>query len=191
MRKQQRGVTLILGLIMLVLLTIMALSSFNIGKSSLQIVDNAQQQNQALNAAQSILDRVISNPSFVDSPNAVLLGTACPSSVSAPANSDCIDLYGDGKTVVVVAMDPAPVCTHAQAIPSANLDFSKSEDLGCTVQEQQNHGVEGLTSGDSLCSESQWELNALASEQVSRAQARVTQGVGMRVSTDAISTACP
>ena len=69
MRQKQKGVTLILSLIMLVLLTIMALSSFTIGKSSLQVVDNAQQQAQAQNAAQAMLDQVVSTPDFVESKN--------------------------------------------------------------------------------------------------------------------------
>ncbi|MEK7736556.1 MAG: hypothetical protein AAB319_02190, partial [Pseudomonadota bacterium] len=44
--RRQRGATLVIGLIMLVLLTLMAVSSFNLGKSNLQIVGNMQFRNQ-------------------------------------------------------------------------------------------------------------------------------------------------
>jgi Tfp pilus assembly protein PilX len=191
MRQKQKGVTLVLSLIMLVLLTIMALSSFTIGKSSLQIVDNAQQQAQAQNAAQAILDQVVSTPAFVEAPGNVLDNSNCPAGVTAPANSRCFDLYGDGKTVIVVAMSPQPFCTQVKAIPAASLDLTKEQDQACTVEEKQQFGVDGVVSGASMCSDSMWEINAQATEQVSQAKAVVTQGVEMRVSNDAVSTACP
>lgn len=191
MRKRQQGVTLILSLIMLVLLTIMALSSLNIGRSSLQIVDNAQQQAQAANAAQSMIDQVLSTPTFAESPGSVLDNSNCPASVGAPPNSRCVDMYGDNKTVVVVAMSPQPACVQTRAIPNSNLDLTVAEDLGCALGVQQNFGIAGLSSGDSLCSNTMWEVNATATEPVSRAKAVVTQGVSMRVSTDAAATSCP
>lgn len=191
MKRKQRGVTLVVALIMLVLLTIMALSSFNIGKSSLQIVDNAQQQALAQNAAQSTINRVVSSPSFVEAPGAVLDNSNCPADLAAPANSRCVDIYGDGKSVVVVTLQPQPTCTQVKLIPAASLNLTQAEDLGCALGEQQNFGVEGVVSGGSLCSDSLWEINAAASEPVSRAQAVVTQGVVMRVSNDSVSTTCP
>lgn len=190
-RNNQRGITLVMSLVMLVLLTIMALSSFNIGKSSLQVVENSQQQAQAHNAAQAMLDQVVSTPTFAESPGNVLDNSNCPTGVVAPANSRCVDLYGDGKTVIVVAMAPQPFCTQVKAIPAATLDVSNSEDAACTVEEKQNFGIDGVVSGASLCSDSMWEINAQATEPVSRARAVVTQGIAMRVSNDAVSTACP
>lgn len=189
--RRQRGVTLILSLIMLVLLTIMALSTFNIGKSNLQIVDNAQQQGQAQNAAQAILDQVVSSPAFVENPATVLDNSNCPPGAGAPANSRCIDVNGDGKTVVVVALTPQPTCTQVQVVPASRLDVTKQEDLGCVLGEQQNFGIEGVVAGVSLCSDSQWEINAQAREPVSRAEALVTRGVSMRVSNDSVATTCP
>lgn len=192
-RQGQRGITLIISLIMLVLLTIMALTSFNIGKSSLQVIDNAQQQGQVLNAAQTMLNQVISSPTFTEAPNNVLDNSNCPPGVAAPANSRCVDLYGDGKTVIVVAMTPQPVCMQATPVPATalNLSTQNSEDWGCTAGIRTEHGIEGLETGDSLCADSLWELNAEARERVSSAKAVVTQGVAMRVSQDSVDTACP
>jgi Tfp pilus assembly protein PilV len=194
MRQQrQRGVTLIISLIMLVLLTIMALTSFNIGKSSLQVVDNAQQHAQVLNAAQGVLNQVVSTPSFTEAPGNVLDNSNCPASAGAPANSRCVDLYGDGKTVIVVAMSPQPVCVQATPVPASalNLTTAQSPGWGCILGGNTNFGVEGATEGNSLCADSLWELNAVATEQVSNARAVVTKGVAMRVSQDSVDTACP
>jgi Tfp pilus assembly protein PilX len=192
-RHAQRGVTLVISLIMLVLLTIMALTSFNIGKSSLQVVGNAQEQAQVMNAAQTMLNQVISVPTFVDAPGSVLDNSSCPAGVAAPANSRCVDLSGDAKTVIVVAMTPQPTCVQAAAIPSSilNLSTTGSEDWGCTMGDRQSFGMEGVESGDSLCANSLWELNAQATDPVSSARAVITQGVAMRVSKDAVATACP
>ncbi|MHB1124206.1 MAG: hypothetical protein ACYC0T_16025 [Ramlibacter sp.] len=191
--RRQRGITLIVSLIMLVLLTIMALTSFNIGKSSLQVVGNAQEQAQVLNAAQTMLNQVVSSPTFTESPGSVLDSSNCPSGITAPANSRCVDLYGDSKTVIVVRMTPEPVCVQAAPIPATLLDLSDvdNEDWGCTVAERGQHGIVGLESGDSLCANSLWELNAQATDPVTGAQAVVTQGVAMRVSKDSVATACP
>lgn len=191
-RRAQQGITLVLSLIMLILLTIMALSSFNIGKGSLQVIDNAQQQTQALNAAQGVIDQVVSTPGFVDNPSAVLSNSNCPTGISAPANSTCVDLNGDGKTVLVVKMSPQPACTQVKAISTDQLDVTVAEDLGCTKSpDPGTFGIAGATSGASLCSDSVWEINAEASDSVSNAKAVVTQGVAMRVSNDAVGTACP
>ena len=191
-RQKQRGITLILSLIMLVLLTIMALSAFHIGKGSLQVVDNAQQQEQVENAAQAMMDQVLSSPTFVSDPTNVLDNSNCPTEVGAPANSRCIDLYGDSKTVVVVQLSPVPTCLQVKPVMNSALDITVSEDAGCAKSPDPNRfGVEGTATDESLCSDSLWELNALATERVSNARAQVTQGVQMRVSNDAVSTACP
>jgi Tfp pilus assembly protein PilX len=189
--RQQRGVTLILSLIMLVLLTIVALSTFNIGKSNLQIVDNAQQQSQAQNASQAILDQVVSTPSFVENPAAVLDNSNCPAGVAAPPNSRCVDVNGDSKTVVVVTLSPQPTCSRVKIVLATDLNVAEKEDLGCALGEQQNFGTEGVTTNMSLCSESLWEISARATEPVSRAEALIERGVSMRVSNDSVATACP
>lgn len=201
-RHSQRGITLILSLIMLVLLTIMALSAFHIGKGSLQVVDNAQQQKQVENAAQAMVDQVLSSPSFVGSPTTVLDNSNCPSGMTVGSNSRCMDLYGDGKTVVVVNLSPtingvvsAPTCKQVKVVLNSELNVEatdSSEEVGCTRGQDQNRfGVEGAATDESLCSDSLWEINAEATERVSNAKAVITQGVKMRVSNDAVKTACP
>lgn len=189
--KQQRGVTLILALIMLVVSTMIVLSSFNIGLSSLQVVDNFQQRSQALNAAQTTLDTVISDSTFTDTTATVLSNANCPSTLGAAINTTCVDVYGDSKTVLQVALLPAPTCAQTKAVNQASLDLSNSEDLGCVVGISNNFGLAGAGGAGSLCSDSLWEVNVVATEPKSNAKATVTEGIAIRVSTDKIATTCP
>lgn len=192
-RHHQRGATLVVALVMLILLSILAVSSLNIGRSSLQVVHNAQTQAVAADAAQAIINQVVSSPAFTEHPDNVLEQN-CPVGVTAPANSRCVFVNAatDSKTVVVVALNPAPKCVQSRALPTNELDLTNPEDLGCTQGfSGQNYGIEGAGALSSLCANSMWEINAQATDPVSNAQAVVTQGVTVRVSTDAAATACP
>jgi Tfp pilus assembly protein PilX len=57
---RQRGVTLIVGLIMLVLITLMVVSAFTLSGSNLRSVGNMQFRNEAIAAANVAIERVIS-----------------------------------------------------------------------------------------------------------------------------------
>ena len=63
---RERGITLVTALIMLVLLTLVALTTFNVGKSNLQIVSNMQQRDEATAAAREVLEEVISRNTQLD-----------------------------------------------------------------------------------------------------------------------------
>lgn len=189
----QRGATLIVALVMLILLSILAVSSLNIGRGSLQVVSNAQSQAVATDAAQAIINQVVSTPAFTETPNAVLEYN-CPAGFTATPNSRCVFVNdaNDTKTVVQVTLSPTPACVQSRALPTAELDLTKSEDLGCTQGfSGQNYGIEGAGAVSSLCANSMWEITAQANDPVSNAQAVVTQGVTVRVSMDSAATACP
>ena len=59
-RSNQRGAVLVVALIMLVLLTLFALSAMNTSNVSLKIANNMQTRNDAFNAAQQVLERLVS-----------------------------------------------------------------------------------------------------------------------------------
>lgn len=181
----QRGATLFIAMIMLLLMTILTITVFQMGKSNLQIVGNMQQRNEALSAAQSVIEQALSSTLFFSSPSAVFV-SPCSS-----ANTQCVDTNGDGVADVTVTLTPNPTCTKVQTIKNSALDLSKSDDLGCAVGSQQSFGVVGTTNGDSMCADSLWEINAVATDSVTQAQAQVTQGVSVRVSTDSTSASCP
>lgn len=188
----QRGVTLIVALIMLILLTVLAMSSLNIGRSSLQISGNVQSKAVTQAAAQQILNQVISNRTFAETPTNVLDNSNCPANYNAPPNSRCVDVNGDGKTVVLVALSPTPTCVQARPIPTSELNLFNAEDLGCTVGlNNANYGIAGASALNSLCSNTMWELTAVATDPVTGASSTITEGVTVRVSTDSVATSCP
>jgi Tfp pilus assembly protein PilX len=183
--RRQRGVTLFVGMIMLVLATLFAVTTFHLGKGSLQIVGNMQQRNQAVTSAQSTIEEAISTTRFFQTPNLVFLSSC------AGVNSRCYDINGDGKPDITVSLTPNPVCVAAKTIKNASLDLSNPEDMGCSLGVSQSFGIVGSATGDSLCANSLWEINAVAVDVTTQARATATQGVSVRVSTDNIATTCP
>jgi Tfp pilus assembly protein PilX len=187
-REQEKGITLVVALIMLVLVTLLVVTSLNLGKGSLQAVGNMQHQNQTLSAAQESLEEVISSKRFFETPTSVF-----PNPCDGKPNTRCVDINADNIPDVSVTLTPAPSCVQAQAIKNTNLDLANSEDVGCSVGTVQNFGVgmPGTSSGDSLCAESLWNIRAEAVDKVSETKVVATQGVSVRVSNDNVATSCP
>lgn len=191
-RQYQRGVTLVVALIMLILLTLLVVTSLNLNKSSLQTVSNMQQRNEAYNAAQEAIDRAVSDTRFFTVPNNVFI-----SPCNGVANTLCIDLNGDGAPDITVNLTPAPTCVKVQPVASTQLSLQNADgtintdDLGCTMGQQQNFGTVGAVSSGTGCSDSVWEIHAQATDNVTQAKVELTQGVNVRVPNDAIATSCP
>ncbi|HEU4851348.1 MAG TPA: hypothetical protein VFT37_04250 [Telluria sp.] len=185
-RGRERGVTLIVALIMLVLITLLALTSFNIGKSNLQVVTNMQSKAEGEAAARQVIEETISSTRFFNTP-ANALGEPCGEN----ANTRCMDVNGDGTSDVKVALTPAPACIRARNVMNSQLNVSDPQDVGCALGASQSFGVAGSVTGESLCSDSLWEINAVATDEVTEAEVTVTQGIAVRVARDDIETSCP
>ena len=65
-----------------------------------------------------------------------------------------------------------------------------AEDLGCAAGQQQQFGVAGAVTGNSLCASSVWEISAHAQGLNSGANVTVRQGIGVRISADEAGSAC-
>jgi type II secretory pathway pseudopilin PulG len=177
---RQQGAALIVSLIMLILISLLAVASFRLGKSDLQIVGNMQQRKQALSAAQQTIEQVISSTQFTATPtNAVF--NPCPTQ-----NSACVDVNGDGVPDVNVSI--LVLCDAIQPILNSALNFSNPNDAGCLLGNGQATGVAGAANGNSMCSSSVWDVQATAKDQVTSAQYVVDQGVAVRVPA---ATLCP
>ena len=179
---RQRGMTLFVALIMLVLMTLFAVSSFNLGKSSLQVVGNMQNRNQAFGGAQGTIEEAISATWFSATPANALVAPC------GAANTRCVDVNGDGVNDVTVRLSPLPACLTSQTVKNATLNLSLAIDAGCAQGVTQTFGIMGTTSSDSLCADALWELTAAAADNITQARATVVQGVTLRVSKD---TSCP
>jgi Tfp pilus assembly protein PilX len=176
------------ALIFLVLLTLLAVTTFHVGRSSLQIVGNFQHRNDVLAAAQEAIEEAISTTRLVLSPGTIYL-VPCTN-----PNTRCVDVNGDGTNDVTVELTPTPTCVKAQAVKNRQLVITSatSPDLACTVSPPPGTGgVVSIPSGNSFCADTIWEVRAVASDSVTKAQTTVTEGVAVRVKTDTVATYCP
>jgi hypothetical protein len=170
---------------MLVLLTLLALTSFNLGNSTLQVVGNMQQREQSVAAANEAIEETISSTNFFNTPAAAL-----PHPDGAP-NQRLVDIDADGKADIKVTISPPPSCVKAQVIKNSDLRLEDAEDAGCSVGTAQNFGVAGASDGNSDCANSVWDVSAVATDMATKASVKVTQGVAVRVAKDDIATNCP
>jgi Tfp pilus assembly protein PilX len=184
----QRGITLVIGLIMLVILTLMAVWAFHMGSSQTAIVSNAQHRAEATDAAQQAIDTVLNSSNFMINPAAAIPASNC---TSGGSNSLCVDVNGDGSPDVKVTLAPKPTCISGAPINANTLDFSKPEDLACAAGSQQAFGVQGAASGNSLCANSNWEITAAAADAATNTKVTVVQGVSARIAATDLANNCP
>ena len=111
-RSQQKGATLLISLIMLVVLTLFALSAINLSTTNLRIVGNMQRQVEATAAAQMAIEQIISNLNNF---------TAAPTTNQTVS----IDLNNDGTADFSVIVSP-PACKHMANAPGYSYSFSAS-----------------------------------------------------------------
>ena len=186
-RRGQRGITLVVGLIMLLLLTLMAVVAFHMGTSQTAIVANAQHRDEATDAAQQAIDTVLNSSNFMVDPSAAIPASNCP---GAGANTLCVDVSGDGTPDVKVSLTPQPTCISGAPIPNGALDLSKSEDLACAAGAGQTMGIEGSTNGNSLCATSSWEITAMAADMATNTNVTVVEGANARIATTDLANNC-
>lgn len=108
-KANQRGATLIVGLIMLLLFTLMVGSSFMMSGTNLKAVGNTQSRDDALAAANSVLELVLSTP-FTDSPMA--------QSIDVDLNNDSVYDYR-----VDIAKPTCISATVADAMPASSVSL--------------------------------------------------------------------
>ena len=185
-RHHQSGITMFMVLIMLLLLTLLAVTTFGLGSSSLQIVGNFQHRNEALAAAQEAIERTLSTTRLMTNPAAIFL-TPC-----TVANTICIDVNGDGSNDITVQLTPQPSCVKAQVIPNAQLNLAIPEDLACSLAPTQGtFGIVGVPTGNSQCTNSIWEIRAVATDNATKGNLAVTEGAAVRVPNATVATYCP
>ncbi len=194
MKRSQGGATLLISLIMLIMLTLFAISAMNSGTINLKMVGNMQVRSEAMDASQSTIEGVLSSVQFINTPNdAIPFGLA-----SGAPNTTCTDVNGDGIPEYTTKLTPAPACVQARPIKISELNLSPtSEDLACVqAQQQGTFGVAGAaTSGDSLCGNSIWELTAQTLDTgttaaTSTVNVTITQGIGVRINALDLATSC-
>jgi Tfp pilus assembly protein PilX len=191
---RQQGATLLVAMIMLIMLTLFAVSAMNTSIVNLRMVGNMQNRAEALDATQRTIETAISTTRFVDFPTDAI-DTDC-----GTPNTFCTDLNGDGVDDLITTLTPTPACIQSKITKISDLVIAgpASEDVACLqAQTQGQFAVAGaMTSGDSLCGQTVWNITAQTLQKgttaaTSEVNYTATQGIGVRVPALAITTSCP
>jgi len=108
--RRQQGATLLVGLIMLVVLTLLVVSGIRTSNANLKIVGNVQARDEAAAQAQQALEDVLSDVNNFYTP--------------AP-RTRTVDADGDGSAEYTVVVS-APECLKLVTVDGYSIDFADS-----------------------------------------------------------------
>jgi hypothetical protein len=169
--RRQRGVTLFFALIILGLMTLLAISAFNIGSVNLKIVTNVQARQEATAAADQAAQQVLGTPDFAFSP---------------PPYTTTAD--------VDVNNDATP--DYTTAVSATCLTYKQYPAPGQVLDPEDKCASSAL--GSAFCNQTLWDVqsNAVptsASAYRGNAGTDVTihQGASVLLSIDKTAVACP
>lgn len=190
--RTQQGATLLVALIFLLIFAVMAASALSGSMTSARSIGNSQWRNEAVNAANDAIDRLLSSVEFAER------ATIVTSRINAaPLETD---VNGDGNPDVRVTFPPVtiagattqgPSCLRARPVPETSLDPKNPQDTVCFGGSDPNAtgvGMADAAGGGSsasvppgTCSNTEWTITVRAEDEVTNTRVDVTQGVGVRV----------
>lgn len=168
-RQRQSGMTLVIVLVMLVVVSLLVASAIRFGNINLRITGNVQSETEATAAAQVAVESTIST--MVATTNLAAIPAQPAMSVST-----------GGQTYTVSVSKPA--CMFTKNINTTSLDPSKPGDQACfeaTDTDKQLLADGNLSIAPSACKDQQWDVAASVDDNRSGAKTTVLQGVSMRV----------
>jgi hypothetical protein len=195
---RERGSTLIISLVFLLVFLVMALSIFRGSLTSSQAIGNMQWRNEAISAANETIDLLLSNAN---------VATQTPVVVAQVNGADGkggipYDINGDNTADVIVRFPTingvtGPQCVRVRPIPATELSPTRAEDAGCfTSSTAGGIAVEGgggatpASGPSSLCANSEWSMTVRATDASTSTSVDVTQGFAVRVPTVSVPAEC-
>ena len=160
---RQRGVTLIVGLIMLVLITLMVTTAFTLGTTNLKSVGNMQFRNESIAAANKAVEQMV--------------GTYFgPTMTTVPGTQTItFDINNDGTSDYSVLVPP-PSCVEVKLVPStASTPCDPTMPWTCT------------TSSYSTL----WDIETQVTDAISGSSIRIHQGVRKELTQSQCDALCP
>lgn len=167
----QKGATLLVGMIMLVVLTLLVVYAIRSGNTNLKISGNMQAQAEATAAAQQVIEQTVAQIALP----ATNISTLAEQIVTVPVGN---------ATYTVTVPTMANKCIFTAPVLNSSLNTSDPNDVPCfaTTDEDKAVAASGaLTTKPSACSSQQWEIEATATNNVSGVQVTGVQGVTVRV----------
>lgn len=176
--RRQRGVVMIIAVLMLLAVSLLVISSSNVVQANLKIVQNMENREQARESALAAIEEAISSTRFAESPDAVFDATRI---CDGDNNRRCYDYNGDGRTDVRVQV-AEPTCTVVIPTPNSDLDvFGSAAEASCYLP----------PAIYSMCGYSVWNFEATATDEMTGAEVVVRQGVSILTSLNKVDTQCP
>jgi hypothetical protein len=168
--RNQRGMTLFVAMIILVMITLLVVSAFRVSNTNLKIVGAMQGRQEAVASSQAAIEQVISSKFFTENPSIV--------------DNTPIDIDINADTIADFTVDMAlPRCVRTAPVvmgtPPTQLQ------LECAGSSR----FPGATT-PTWCSNTIWELEATTTDRLTAAKTTVRQGVGMTVDIISAKSAC-
>jgi Tfp pilus assembly protein PilX len=169
--RRQGGMTLVVALVMLVVLTLLVVSAIRFGNINLRIAGNVQSETEATAAAQVAIETMVNTIN------------AAPNISTLPQQTMQVSTGGTSYQVNVVK----PACVFNKNIDNSQLDPTKAGDLACfetTDTEKLVTANNTLTTAPTACKDQQWDVQAGVDDSKSGVKATLLQGVSVRVSAE-------
>jgi Tfp pilus assembly protein PilX len=167
-RRSQSGITLVISLIMLIVLTLLVVSAIRFGNINLKIAGNTQAEAESSAATEAALEQMVSIVNAAEKVDEV------------PAQNLTVSTGGKSYTVNVAK----PACTLSNNVDSSALQATASNQ---PCFESQDHGDRQITDSGTLstttvaCKLQQWDVSATLTDGSSNAKVEMLQGVSLRV----------
>ncbi|HEX7888308.1 MAG TPA: PilX N-terminal domain-containing pilus assembly protein [Ramlibacter sp.] len=168
-RGRQSGITLVIALVMLIVLSLLVVSAIRFGNINLKITGNVQSEAEAMVAAQLAVEKTIKT--MIDTPN-----------MSTVAAQPTLTVSAGGQDYSVNVAKPA--CLFNKNISNTELNPTDPKDLPCfegADSEKIITSENKLTSTPTACKNQQWDVQASVNDARSGARTTVLQGVATRV----------
>lgn len=171
-RRQQAGATLVMGMVMLTLVTLLVVYAIRAGNTNLRIAGNMQTQTEAQWAAQQAIEQLIEQIRAVDSMSLI------------PAQTITVNSAGATYAVSTLSLGTPGACLMEVPVVNADLDPTRAEDVQCFESQDADKAIRAdgtLSTAPSACKQQHWELQASVNDPTSGAQVTQVQGISIRV----------
>jgi hypothetical protein len=175
-KHRQGGITLVVALVMLAVLTLIVASAIRFGNINLKITGNAQSETEANAAAQVGMETMVLAVSNASNISAVQAQTVT---------------HSTGAVTYTVAL-AKPVCMFNKPVNTQKVDFNDPKNQACfdsggatdCVRDPQGR----LLCATNGCKDQQWDVQAAVDDNKSGTKVTVLQGLSVRVGAE---VACP
>lgn len=168
-RKKQQGATLLVGMIMMVVLTLLVVFGIRSGNTNLRIAGNMQVQAETAAATQQVIEQVIEQIKLTEDLSLI--------------NEQQVPVSVGNVTYTVTVADMNKCVMDVPVLNSA-LDPLKANDMPCfeSIDGDPPINPDGtLGSKPSACKTQQWDIEASVTDGTSGTKVTHVQGINIRV----------